>query len=84
MGSQQRPSIERVKEITFWEPDALGHVWVSGDGWFYPCRGCGAERNTGLALVACLRPYQDPVAITALLVEIRGLLRELVAQGAAR
>lgn len=76
-----RPPIERVQTLILQEGDPMGHVWPIGDGlWVYPCRGCGADVGTGLASAICQRPYQDPVVIAKLLVEVRDLLRELVAK----
>jgi len=56
-----------------------GHVFQIIGNWIYPCLGCGAECHTPLWSLPCPTPYTDPVAVTALLTEIRDEARKQTA-----
>lgn len=75
-----RPPLDQARHIApMW---ARGHLFLVGDHYLYPCKGCGCEHGSELAQFDCKKPYQPSETVVEVLLQIRDLLQILV--GASR
>lgn len=58
-------------------PDKQGHVFEMSGPEFRPCKGCECSSSSEEAKHVCPTPYSSPVAMYALLVEVRDLLARI-------